>query len=268
MDILVSDLAKLFGLSNQTLHYYEEKNILTPKRNILNDYRYYDVSDLSLLGTIKKYRNAKFSLNETMELCDNSDSWDIISKYHKQKKILWEEIQEKQYIINQIDEDLSLYMRYQEIGNTVIVEDLEGFLMFESVDKEIIFQNQKMREEATPWFKNIFHTCASKMFYIDRESKKLLKYTNAILATTSTAKFLNLTITENVKKIKSGSFVTSIVNTNFDLDTEKSIFNCIDYIDNNNLKIRGIPFSRIIFVYNNNNEYKMLKQILIPVDKK
>ena len=29
MDILVGDLAKLFGLSSQTLHYYEEKEILT-----------------------------------------------------------------------------------------------------------------------------------------------------------------------------------------------------------------------------------------------
>lgn len=265
MDILVSDLAKLFGLSNQTLHYYEEKNILTPKRNVMNGYRYYEASDLSLLGSIKKYRNAKFSLNETMELCDNSNEWDIISKYHNQKKLLWREIEEKQYIINQIDEDLSLYMRYKEIGNTIVIENLEGFLRFESTDREIIFQNQKMRKEATPWFKNIFHTCASEMFYIDRKSKKILNGTYGMLVTIPTAKFLNLTLTENVEKIKGGNFVTSTINTNYDIDIEKALFDCIDYIDNNNLTMRGVPFTKTIFVYKNNTVYKALKQILIPI---
>lgn len=85
MDILVSDLAKLLGLSNQTLHYYENKKILNPKRDIMNSYRYYDAADLSLLGSIKKYRNAGFSLSETMMLCHNSDELDIISQYNKQK---------------------------------------------------------------------------------------------------------------------------------------------------------------------------------------
>lgn len=41
MEIIVSDLAKLYGISNQTLHYYEDKNILHPKRNVINNYRYY-----------------------------------------------------------------------------------------------------------------------------------------------------------------------------------------------------------------------------------
>ena len=104
------------------------------------------------------------------------------------------------------------------------------------------------------------------MFYIDDNTKKFSHSTFGMLATISTARFLNLGITENVKEIEGGNFITSIINTNYDELFEKSIYNCLDYINNNNLKIRGMPFTKTIFVYkDDNNLPKLLEQILIPV---
>ena len=267
MDILVSTLAKLYGLSNQTLHYYEDKNILTPKRDIMNDYRYYDAADLNLLGSIKKYRNAEFSLKETIQLCNDSNDQDIISKYSKQKESLLEEIKRKQCIVDQLEESIALYNRYQETKNSMLVEELEGFLRFESKEREIIFQDQEMRKEATPWFKNVFHTNGSKMFYIDRETNKILKSVFGMLATFSTARHLNLKITENVKKIPAGKFLTLIIDPVCDKSIEREILHCLDYIHRcHNLNINGNPFVRSIFMHmENSNERKNLCQIIIPV---
>lgn len=266
MEIIVSDLAKLYGISNQTLHYYEDKNILHPKRNVINNYRYYESSDLKLLGTIKKYRNAEFSLQDTVSFCGNCNEQDIISQYHKQKKFLYDEIEKKQQIIKQLDDDLLLYTRYKENGTAFFTEELEGFLRFESPAKEIIFQNQDMRTEAIPWFKNILHTRASQMFYIDENTKKITEYTYGMLASVSTAKFLNLIVTENVKEIKGGSFVTSITNTSSDKTLEELLYDCIKFINDNNYKMRGKPFTKTVFAFSNKNkEHVLLKQILIPV---
>jgi DNA-binding transcriptional MerR regulator/effector-binding domain-containing protein len=267
MKILVSDLARLYGITSQTLHYYEAKKILCPQRDFINNYRYYKLSDLKLIGSIKKYRNAGFSLQDTLSICDSDNECDIISKYHKQKELLEKEIEKKQLTINQFNEDLSLHLRYKEKGNTFFVEELEGFLMFESPDKEIIFQNQPMTTEAIPWFENIFFTRASRTFYIDNNTKKICRNTYGMLASVSNASFLNLNITENVKEIEGGTFVTSIINTNYDKDVEKVIYDCMDYINDKNYKMRGNPFDKTIFVYKNeNSEYKLLKQILVPVD--
>lgn len=267
MKILVSDLARLYGVTNQTLHYYEAKNILSPQRDFINNYRYYETSDLVLIGSIKKYRNAEFSLKDTLSICVNDNECDIISKYHKQKKLLEKEIEKKQYIINQFDEDLSLYMRYKEKRTAFSVEESEGFLMFESPGKEIIFQNQPMATEAIPWFENIFFTRAVRRYYIDYNTKKICGNVHGMLASMSTAGFLNLNITESVKEIEGGTFVTSIVNTNYDKEVEEIIYDCMDYINEKNYKMRGNPFARTIFVYKNeNDEHKLLKQILIPVN--
>ena len=167
MDILVGDLAKLYGISSQTLHYYEEKKILSPKRDELTGYRYYDPSDLSRLGSIKKYRNAGFPLDKALTITDQADKWGIVSNYLEQKKSLMEEIHKLQQIIHSLDKDLSLYLRFREIGNQILLEELEGFLRLESKGNKIIYQDQKLRTEAIPWFKNILHTCGSERYFFD-----------------------------------------------------------------------------------------------------
>ena len=74
-----------------------------------------------------------------MSIYENCTEWEIVSLYNKQKNLLWEEIEKKQYIISQLDKDLSMYMRYKEIGSTIIVEKLEGFLRFESAGSKISY---------------------------------------------------------------------------------------------------------------------------------
>lgn len=266
MNILVGDLAKLYGISSQTLHYYEERNILHPKRDVMNGYRYYETSDLPHLGSIKKYRNAGFSLNESIDIYDNAKESEVPSYYIEQKKALWKEIEEKQHIIHQLDDDLAIYMRYRENPEAIIIEELEGFLRFESRGSQIIFQDQRMRNEAIPWFKDIFYTSGSQMFYLDKELNCILSSTHGMVATLTAAKYLNLKVTENVELIKAGKFLTSIINTNINKDFEKALFNCMYYIKEKNLKIRGNPFTKTLFIFkDDNNSNKVLEQILIPI---
>ncbi len=267
MDILVGDLAKLFGLSSQTLHYYDEKGILNPQRDILNGYRYYEVSDLSRLGGIKKLRNAEFSLPDGLDICNGKNDWELICMYQKRKQELNAEIEKKQQIIMKLDEDMALYTRYQRIGNEITVEELEGFLRFESAGTHIIFQDQKMRQEAIPWFMNILHTSACEMYYEHKDTKEFSHFTYGMMANISTAKYLNLKATENVREIKSGLFITSMFEIENDPDSLiDRIQQCICYAKEHQKKIRGNPCIRNIFSYlSKEQKRKSLKQILIPV---
>ena len=268
MEILVGDLSKLYGISNQTLHYYEKKKILKSRRDPLNGYRYYEPTDLNRLGSIKKYRNAKFNLEEVVSIVEDSSIWDIVNQYAKQKKSLQNEIEILQQIIHRMDDDLNLYMRYCELGREIIEEDLEGFLIFESEKTKIVFQEQKMRTEAIPWFKNILHTCASKMYTLSDEGK-ILHSSYGMLATKEVAKYLELKITKNVKEINDGLFVTLMINKEYNDGFEESVYDCLNYINENNLRIRGNPFTKTIFVHKDNSrkERILLVQILIPVSK-
>ncbi len=266
MKILVSDLSRLYGLSNQTLHYYENKGMLHPERDVVNGYRYFNASDLSLLGALKKYRNAEFSLKEVAKLCDVSNEDDIITNYINQKEKLSKEIEKKQYIADKIEEEVTLYKQYKENGSVVKIEKLEGFLRFESLGSEIIFQDKKMQKEAVPWLNNIFFTDACKIFYLRDESEGKYEYSYGMLATKSMANYLKLTVSNNVRLVEEGYFVTNIINSKYNKDINKPINRCIDYIKENNLSTRGNPFSKTIFYYKDKKIRETINQIIIPVN--
>lgn len=268
LKFLINDLATLFGLSNQTLHYYEKKGMLHPERDVINDYRYYHASDLSLLGALKKYRNAEFSLKDVDKLCHDSNEDDVILNYVKQKEKLTKEIEKKQCVVKKVEEELKLCNDYKENGSAIRTEKLEGFLRFESIGTEIIFQDKKMQNEAIPWFENIFFTDAAKIFNLKDEGEDTYQYSYGMIATKSMANYLKLNVTENVKVIEEGYFVTSTINSKYERDSNKTINRCMDYINENKFTTRGNPFSKTIFYYKNKNSRERISQILIPVNNK
>lgn len=266
MEILVGELAKLYGLSSQTLHYYEEKGMLNPSRSVTNGYRYYEASDISRLGSIKKYRNAEFSLPDGVFLIEDADDWEVATCYQKQKENIRLEIERKQHLMYQMDEDLALYTRYQRIGNKFLEEELDGFMRFESAGAQIIFQNNSKRKEATPWFKNIMYTFASYMYYIDKNSNDVKDITYGMICSKLMAKYLQLDKTESVTNINKGLFLTSVMNTDIDGNLEEYIHKCLTYIKDKNYELRGNPFCRTIFLYANSEKLRKSYNIFyIPI---
>jgi len=65
--MLINEVAKHTGLSQDTLRYYEKEGLITPHRGV-NRYRQYDNDVLLRINIIQRTRNAGFSLNEVREL--------------------------------------------------------------------------------------------------------------------------------------------------------------------------------------------------------
>lgn len=67
----ISDLAREFGVTLRTLRFYEDKNLLTPRREGLN--RFYSRRDRSRLKLILLGKRVGLSLNEIKEMLDLYD---------------------------------------------------------------------------------------------------------------------------------------------------------------------------------------------------
>lgn len=65
----ISEISKLFGIGPDSLRYYEEIALLTPKRGP-NNYRYYRLSDMYRLNIISELRKLHFSMEQIKEYLD------------------------------------------------------------------------------------------------------------------------------------------------------------------------------------------------------
>lgn len=64
MEYSINKLAKLAGISTRTLRYYDEIELLSPKRISSNDYRVYGQKEVDLLQQILFFRELGISLEE------------------------------------------------------------------------------------------------------------------------------------------------------------------------------------------------------------
>lgn len=64
MELSISDVGKIAGISKDRLRYYEEKGLVSPSRDTDNNYRYYEIDELLKAMAIQLYREMDLSVKE------------------------------------------------------------------------------------------------------------------------------------------------------------------------------------------------------------
>ncbi|WP_162616181.1 MerR family transcriptional regulator [Paenibacillus lutimineralis] len=83
MGYKIGEFSIMNKISQRMLRYYDEKGLLTPKKDEANGYRYYSADDIQILNTIKKLRRYHFSI-EDIKLMLESDG-EVVNAFFQQK---------------------------------------------------------------------------------------------------------------------------------------------------------------------------------------
>ena len=102
----VGELAKIAGVNVQTVRRYDEKGILSSKRDPKSGYRYYNASDIGMMINARNYRKHGVSLNKAAELL-SSDTNHNLKILYEQKKTQENEIKIQQLKLQMLNEKIS-----------------------------------------------------------------------------------------------------------------------------------------------------------------
>lgn len=64
----IGDVARILGISTDLLRYYEKKGVVTPYKDVHNDYRYYDSWDINFLMDCLWFKNFGFSIEQIADM--------------------------------------------------------------------------------------------------------------------------------------------------------------------------------------------------------
>ncbi len=115
MSYLINDIARLLGVSTNTLRKYEKEGFLTPKRGHSN-YRQYDEQELTKISLVRMYIKCGFSYAEIRQMI-GKDSDEIAQIYYSKLDILDRELLRLKRMRHWLKDNASMINTMKDIGS-------------------------------------------------------------------------------------------------------------------------------------------------------
>ena len=119
MAYTVGEVARLAGVTNRTLHHYDEIGLLTPSGRTPSGYRLYDRKDLERLQEILYFRELGFGLEE-IRTAVTDPAHDRGEAFRQQRNLLLEHIERLESLVSSLDAAIDAL----EKGMTMNDEDM------------------------------------------------------------------------------------------------------------------------------------------------
>ncbi|MGL5050562.1 MAG: MerR family transcriptional regulator, partial [Fusobacteriaceae bacterium] len=258
---LIGEISKITGLSNKTLRYYDENNILKPDYvDPNNGYRYYSEYQILKLQNIITLKNNGFSLEEIKKKFDKRNSKEINSFFHVYKQKIEDiEIQiealkaSKKRLQNLLDE-----FSYLEVDKIILKCLPKKFLY--NLD---IITNKNLNNSIFDIYKIIEASVECGSAYLGKK----IEFTHSDKYTTKKISEFLLFKTENflknVEKIEKNEYITIKYRYG---NRESALKKILDYISLNKISVESFIYEVEIinsFLSKNKNEY--ITEIQVPV---
>lgn len=132
----ISEVAKLTGISRQTLIYYDKENILKPAFVDDNSYRYYTIYQIHQIQVINMLKEFGTPLKTIKEYLNKRDNQNLSSLLDHIREQLNEKIDTMQAYISIIDERKNMIKKSSEIKDysKIYLMEKEAMRIFSSAD--------------------------------------------------------------------------------------------------------------------------------------
>ena len=119
MEYSTQDLARILGVSTNTVRRFEAKGYLNSCRNEQNGYRQFDHTDIEKLMYINKYRKVGFS-HEDIGLIFRQDIGGTLQMFKDKMAELECQIAQYKALQHMVKDDIQLMQRIEEYGSGMI----------------------------------------------------------------------------------------------------------------------------------------------------
>ena len=151
----IGDLANITKVSTKAIRIYEQKGLLTSKRDTGNNYRYFDESAKLQLQRIQMLQYLGFSLNSISRTLMHYNKIDIEKSFLEQKKLLEEKVVELQRMIHCVDR-ASIECKQEDFNIDSLFESINHIIIDRAAD-EGVWMLRKYSNEPEGWSKWIFN---------------------------------------------------------------------------------------------------------------
>jgi len=268
---LVNEIAKYFGVTNDTIRYYDKLGIISPKKDKNNNYRYYDRGDIICFSYVFELKNIDLPLKEVRTLLNDSSLEYAAGVIEDHEQRIDAKIKELQQLKSVISDYRKCFYNAIENVDVLKISDNPNIIYREIEEPNgSVIENMTYFQNLTMMHVPLFTFCINKelflseMFYNNvMECRKHFKYALSLKDEEELISKEDFSH-EDFKIIQPRKWLTSVIKfyTNKDYS---SILNIREYIKQNNIEIDGPILLRAISFKNNAENNYDYYEVYIPI---
>ena len=98
----IGDVSGILGISPDLIRYYEEKGVVTPKKDPHNNYRYYDTWDINYLIDCLWYKNFGFGIEPIANMISECSYDDLLNRLEVKGEDIMAVIRRQELLLQRI----------------------------------------------------------------------------------------------------------------------------------------------------------------------
>ena len=102
MKYKIGEVARILGISADLLRYYEEKGVVSPEKDPLNNYRYYDTWDINYLIDCLWYKNFGFGIEKVAQMVTECTYDTLLDTLEEKTRLIKENIRRQELLLRRI----------------------------------------------------------------------------------------------------------------------------------------------------------------------
>lgn len=267
----IGEVASIFGLSNDTIRYYESRGIVTPSRNEESGYRYYDSWDINFLLDCLRFRSYDFPISDIEQMLKSDDVEDVMKKLFERERDLIAKIEEQKNILKQVSKmKKDLYEIRQRLGVFNMEKSPE---MIWQAQRERIRSEEGRLPQGTAalnvreWAKHMLYLNHTFVMPPIKDRQSFDEYSWGFSLSPSKFTELGLEMNEATVYIPGNDSIHTV----FAAGEKDTFLPCIheqviDPIKEKGYRISSLPYGNLLVRVHENGEMKRYMEVWVPVE--
>ncbi len=149
MGLSIGDVENITGISKDRLRYYEEKNLITPRRDADNSYRTYDLEEVLKLLGIQMYRSMDLGVKDIQKIQESDTIDGIYDVFKNRQKDLEQQIAELQKQKDSVSRSIEDCEKITKYLGSLTLKKVRSFRLIDKIDDIISSEaGEKFRTES------------------------------------------------------------------------------------------------------------------------
>lgn len=264
----IGEIAKMLGISSETIRNYEKKGLIKPYKEEESHYRFYDIIQINYLINLQRFQKYGYSLHEIGEIMKTESIPEMTESLKLKEERILQEAFYMQLKLESMHANIQCLKEAQSAKQGCFLGQRPALYRINYQKNHELVQEEGVQRELVKWLEHSDITFMSGSVSLENLLKGENSFDFGLCMDEKTAKFLKIEENETVKFYESCPAIVFYYEAKQNSDFQDATKMLLDFAKENQFILNGESVSRVLLArWQDEESYFISHLVWVPYKK-